>query len=336
VRPRTAHEREINDLKRRILDLAERDRIAIHQALQESLAATQPPTVADQQNERRAQASRVMDRVAEHLRLDDDGKRELTMGQFDAVDPDVRESWRAARVAGAFGKSWPAAKTVWLGHSLGVNLHQRQLRRQAARRDQLFQDHILGLRRWLDEEPETPELERYDAWAEQQNASREPGARPLVKASTIVRRRSWNEALRLARHEDIEEQEAKPDEEARRTEAEAPRTEAEAQEHTDEPLPSPKEHDRQTDPQLLSRRIFYARKARDLRRSELSIKASLADGALYRLETGIAAEPYFWTMARLAIALEVPLDHFITPDGRTGLPPARGGPRGRKKRENRG
>jgi transcriptional regulator with XRE-family HTH domain len=49
--------------------------------------------------------------------------------------------------------------------------------------------------------------------------------------------------------------------------------------------------------------------------------STVSDPTISKLEDGVQGDRiFFTTIVRLARALEVPIDYFVTPDGRAGLP----------------
>jgi hypothetical protein len=320
--------RDFDSLKRRVLNLPEADRLELYRAVSTSVQVADPPSVAEAQVERRAVAMEILRAAKAELKLDDDGVRDLTMTRFDSLPEATRQGWKAARIARAFGGTWRYAKMALLGERLPMNLQQRQQRIQASQRARFHQDHVEGVALWLDSKPSSESPSAYDAWAANWNANRQPEQLKLAKAVSIKRSKRWDAVLAAAKGETplpAEKVSAPARAKPERAWTKGNLVEVVSADELpvdDNPAALAT---RVLDGELLARRIFWTRLARGMGRAEVSSRADLADGNLYMAETGQRSEsPVFWTIARIALALEVPLDHFLTPDGRSGVPPARG------------
>jgi len=89
---------------------------------------------------------------------------------------------------------------------------------------------------------------------------------------------------------------------------------------------------RVADGSTLAANLKAARLARGMSRTELTVRAGLAEGHVTRMEQGRIQAPVFPSMVKIAVALSVPLDYFVTPNAKVpGASPAARGKRTKKR-----
>jgi DNA-binding XRE family transcriptional regulator len=318
------------DLTRRVLDLPEAERIAVFEELRRDLAAAAPADPVDAKNARRAEALEILVRVAEHLTLDQDGRKALTMREFNAAPARVRGERSAEWIAQAFlGWSW--AKRALLDGEIPPNLQQFQIRQGLHRRRHQFEDHLAGLRAWLATNPARTKRPDYERWREEENKAREErgqGEPRLVTSGRMIAalRTHWKDLVAGAPDPAFMPKallELDPiDETAEPLDPAATAAEA------DVAKPAGFTYDRE----LIARCLRQLRQARDWSLTEAHKRSGVNRTVISELERGMRAEPTLLTMTKLAKAFGVSLDLFLTPDGRTGVreKPLRSGRRGKQ------
>lgn len=299
---------------REVVLLAERDRVKLFELLRQDLAGTVAPDPADAVNTRRKDALTAYAAVAMHLDLDDEGRRALTMREFDEASQATQSGWTAKQVAAAFYDSWPLAKQAALGERLSVDVDQKWRRKSEARHVRTHARYATGLIEWLDTDPDELTQASYDAWRKERNDNLVEGEPPFVGAARIRQ-------VCTGRFADIAQRvrdglpifEEAPTEEASGTDQDQPGIDLD-----DIELASPSAYVH--DPELLARRVNEGRLARGWTKAELGRRAGLDASHISIIEGGKRREVTFIVVSRLAKGLDLSIEYFLTDDGGAGLP----------------
>lgn len=315
--------RDAKNLIRDALALPERERVEMLNAVAKDLAAggALAPEVA--KGEEMRNAMEIFNNVADHLGYDSDiAKLLMKMREFDSAPARVREGVKARQIARVFFNSWDTAKAAAVGEDLPVTPAQEKQRRLVGRERRRNRRIEEGLEQWLATDPERTSVSAYNQWRKEQNAQLSDGEPKFLAPTSIITYwdRSWPEIIAEAQAGTLKPpriQAGDPLAAERTEEAEATGTELDFE--SGEPGKV------EFDPSLIARRLRQARTARGMTKSELSARSTLSKTAIERLEDGRQGDRIqFSSIIRLARALTVPVDFFVTDDGKTGLPPRQG------------
>ena len=326
-------DRDTSDLLRDIFALPDRERIKILERLREDLADAAPPSKSDEINSQQKTAIEVFNNVAEHLRYDHDlEKLMIKMREFDAAPYRVREGVKARQIAKFFG-SWHLAKAAAIGESLEPSPAQHRRRRLVIARNRRYARFQQGLYEWIATDPEKTSHKSYNDWRSERNKNLADDELPFVTSHQITStwKRLWADIVADTKAGTL----APPV--VTRTEdpyiSERGKDLADTESHA---LDSNEDGERVFDPDLVSRRLHEALEARGLTAHTLSKQTEIPEVTIRGVEDGKSRERiYFSTIVRLANSLDVPVEWFATPDGKSGLPPRRNRRPKKSPRKNR-
>jgi hypothetical protein len=169
--------------------LPERWRLWLLEGLREELAnVDQEQLEIDRLGARMLSATEALDRVADHLKLED--KREqlrLTIEQFDEAPESVRGDWRARQVAKVLRGSWALAKGIAFDDQqlpVAAELHRKQ-RQGVSRKRRESTPALSAVAAWLDTNPKKREAKAYDAWVKSRSKALAEGQKPMPLAGTL-------------------------------------------------------------------------------------------------------------------------------------------------------
>lgn len=329
---------EVGYLLRDILNLPERDRVKVFETLREDLGEAAAPSKIDEINEKMANAIETFNRVADHLGYDNGlAKLSMTMREFNEAPTRVRDGVQARHIAGAFFGSWPLALQAAIGESIEPRPTQTKLRQRLSTQRLRVERMSAGLYEWLDTKPENKARDSYDQWKLKRNRQLDDDQRPFASARHIaqVYGRPWREIVAEAETGKLGLPHFEHDEDplaSQRTPTDAPEDPALEAEPSEPPSPS----EYSFDAHLLARRVRQALDDKAWNRQELERRTGIPRPTVQGIEDGGTAQGVtFATVVRLAAAFEVPLDWFLTPDGKSGLPPRRGRTQSTKERRAR-
>jgi DNA-binding XRE family transcriptional regulator len=252
-------------------------------------------------NKRMSKAVEILERVAEHLNLDQEQRLSLTMRDFDAAPDDARKGFSARQVADAVRGSWELAKSVAFTDERMPVAAERQWERSRGlprkRREAAFT--LSGVAQWLETEPERKQRNDYDNWRETENKQRGEGQRPLMGAKSIVRfwQHPWEEVIRAVEEKRLPGEAPKQGEEIPRIASEAPQ--------------QPQAH---FAPELCGQRLREAREDKGWSSNEVAVAAGLDASTVRNIERGEVRQPSFENIAKLAEIVGLQLNDFVSSD----------------------
>ena len=188
---------ELENVARRALELPYRRRLELVRTLEKSLSANLQPSPLTAQVERREHVVQALDKAAAWLGLAP-GRR-ITSTQFKQVSAKLGLGVTVQEAAAAFDR-WRWAVDAYLGLPVPLTSATRALKRATAGRARSFEDHLYGVRRWLDTDPACLRMQDYDGFAAEYNQTLADGGAPLVRAATITHQLAirWPEVLAVA------------------------------------------------------------------------------------------------------------------------------------------
>jgi ribosome-binding protein aMBF1 (putative translation factor) len=304
-RPKDPAEQLARELARESLFLPERWRIWLYESLREDLRAIDwEQHRIDVLGARMSAAISALERVADHLGLDDQRARlNLKMREFDAAPETVREGWLARQVAKVIRGSWSLAKGVTFGSERLPVASEIKLKRAEglARKRREGALSLGALQAWLETKPAKKTRSAYDAWAKAQNQKyRSAGRRPPPQGIALWKRWRvpWSEIVQAVEEQrvpggpevvEIEKQQSlgKPGERIEQRESGRPLN---------------------LDPHFRGQRLKAARQSRGWTLRELADRIGLDNSQLSRIEKAEVTNSSFETWAKLAAALDLSLD----------------------------
>jgi DNA-binding XRE family transcriptional regulator len=255
-------------------------------------------------NRKMSEAVEVLQRVAKHLKLaDDEALSSLTMPTFDAASERVRQGWKSRRVAKVMRGSWNLAKGIAFGDERLPVIQEREWERRESlarkRRESAFS--LNGLEDWLASEPRDKTRGSYERWRKDHNRDKRAGLKPLPGQEAIRERwqLTWQEIISAV------EQGHVPGEDEQEIDAESPKSPSSPA--------APKAERYVLDSELRARRIREARKTKGLTLNQLALQVGTNRSHLGKIEKGVAKQPSFELVAKLAEALDLTLDDFVRP-----------------------
>ena len=235
------------------------------------------------------------------------------MREFNAAPRRVRAGWDAAKVARVW-LGWTHAKSALLGHRTPKTKIEQRREQQTDRRQEVLEQQLAGLQAWLATNPRATTRTTYDTWRDRENRRRGEDDPSFVRSATLIGNFAvpFDRLVELARRE--------PDESEEQDAA------------SEEVVPGIGTDRRVADGSTLAANLKAARLARGMSRTELTVRAGLAEGHVTRMEQGRIQAPVFPSMVKIAVALSVPLDYFVTPNAKVpGASPAARGKRTKKR-----
>jgi DNA-binding XRE family transcriptional regulator len=313
-------DRETANVLRDVLDLPERERLRVINEARDDLAEGGRQLPGQRVVEQMDNAIETFDQVAAHLGLDDDlAKLVMKMKTFDAVPYRVRDGLKARQLARVFG-SWHLVKQAAVGEKLQTTPSQKRRRERFVKERRRSRRIEEGLNEWLATDPEKATMSAYNSWREKQNASLEPGELQFLASTSITTmwKRGWRELVADAKSGTLKP----PLIEANDPFASERSVEADTEPGVDLDLETAAPADLDFDPDLIARRVREARTARKMSMNQLASRTDVSAHSIMNLESGKQGQRiYLRSVLRLARALDVPIDFFVTPDGKRGLPP---------------
>jgi DNA-binding Xre family transcriptional regulator len=258
----------------------------------------------DQLNQPMSEAAAALQRAAKHLKLrKTEDQLRLTMREFDAAPAEVREDWQGRQVAEAVRGSWQLAKAVaFTDERLPVAAERKWERAKGLarkRRETAFA--LSGIENWLATSPDRKSGSSYDRWSRQHNQQERQGQKPLPSSFAIHRRYGmpWPEIVAAVEAGGLREA-ASPD--------------GAGEDQAKRPGRRRKSKNYVLDAELRARRIREGREAKGLNSKQLAEQIGVDPSHLRRIESGKVKQTTFENIIKLAIALDLSLDDFATPD----------------------
>ena len=265
----------------------------------------------DRLNKRMSEAIKVLERVAKYLKLSNEqALATLTMALFNSVPERTREGWSAHRVADALHGSWELAKGVaFSGVILPVTAERHwEKKKGLARKRRETAFTLVTVQEWLETKPGKKTRRACTQWVKAQNKERKPGEKPLLEAETISRRwrLPWPEIVQA-----VEECRV-PGEPEPSDELVVENKKATTAEGSSKSASGPSTRRYVLDPDLRARRIKAARQAHQWSLAELANRSGLDTSHVAKVERAATRNPSFETIAKLAEALGLTLDDFVS------------------------
>lgn len=329
-------DRETAYLIRDILALPEKERIKVFEKLREDLSEAAAPSAIDELNVKMKNAIETFNKVAEHLGYDHDLlKLQMKMREFDSVPSRHRDGVKARQIAGVFFGSWPLAKRAATGGSLEPSPRQAKLREELVRQRRRVERMSAGIYEFLDSEPEQTGSNAYDRWRKERNKELPADSRPLASAGHIVNtyRRKWDQLFEEAQKGSL----SPPGNGVGTAQSEQPESGSGEEQAGSGAKTDPAAY--VFDLELVARRIRAELDRRGWTPRDLQLHHEISEVTVRNIEDGQRGQNiHFSTIVRIASALEIPIEHFVTSDGQQGPPPKRPRKRAykRRKRSKRG
>jgi DNA-binding XRE family transcriptional regulator len=301
------------EIAREAAFLPERWRVWLYAQLGQDLkAADMEQHRLDVLNARMSEAVKVLERVAQHLKLTDQSDQlTMTMAQFDATPDRIREGWKARRVADAVRRSWALAKGVAFDNvRLPVAAERKWEQRQGLSRKRRESQFALGsVQDWLVvSEPAMKTRAAYDRWSKQRNQELKPGQKHVLQAQGVQRywRVPWEKIVAAV------EQKRSPGETDAEDQLATKQTPNRAPAKPSGAGSKPVLDTFVLDPGLRAKLIENARREHGWTIKELARRVGIDPSTLAKIERGKARNPSLETIAKLAHALDLSLTDFVT------------------------
>lgn len=196
-------ERRRDDLATRMLRLSAADLLHLHGRLHDHLGALVKDDPAERQLEDQDRALTALNRVSEHLGLDQAGKSALTVERYEETAAELELEISSAKIIRDWG-SWRAARQVLTGERLPVNRMQRVREAKLARKRLRCEEVLVSVSAWLATDPDPLTTAEYDRWRVRANRELSPEARSHASSQTVVLTLGlgWSDVIRTAAGEE--------------------------------------------------------------------------------------------------------------------------------------